>query len=388
MCLLKCQAVENMGLLRHDEAVTGEGLLGVSSAALTFLGYPDYGTLKIWNGHWGSSPPYRSLLTRVSKVPYTNARRPGTPYKGEEILRDLTEILRAFRPTKIFVSHPGDQHPDHRGLALFLNVALWDAAPTPPPQVYPYLVHLHGWPLTSEDPAKIILTPPAPFRPLANWTSYPLSETQRTLKRRALMAHRTQIQYDTQYLESFLRPNELFGDFPELTLSSDGDSTPSPAEQEHASLVGVETKTVRLRNHALEITVGFQHPLGEETGIQIFACGYRSGVPFQEMPKLRVDFGPVRHRVFDQHRELPWSILQVRREPRRLTLSIPEDLLGRPEKILLSARSQFVSFPLDWSTWHVLELKSDRTFLLPNRKKGDGSTVPDMGKPPIHKEKK
>jgi nucleoside-diphosphate-sugar epimerase len=50
------------------------------------------------------------------------------------------------------------------------------------------------------------------------------------------------------------------------------------------------------------------------------------------MPKLRVDFGPVRHRVFDQHRELPWSILQVRREPRRLTLSIPEDLLGRKLK--------------------------------------------------------
>ena len=137
--VLEPRALRAMGLLRHDEAVAGQAALGVSTAALTFLGYPDFGTMKIWTSHWGASPPYKSMLTRVTKVPYANARRPNTPYRGEEIVRDFREIIFEFRPTKIFLSHPADQHPDHRSLPLFVEVALWDLKNTiEPPTLYPY----------------------------------------------------------------------------------------------------------------------------------------------------------------------------------------------------------------------------------------------------------
>ena len=138
--------VEGMGLVRHDEALAAAKVLGVPADDLIFLGYPDFGTLSIWESHWGAASPFRSMLTRVTAVPYQNALHPGAPYKGEAILGDLTAVIRDFRPTKVFVSHPADQNPDHLALYLFAHVALWDLASDVAPQVYPYLVHYPAWP--------------------------------------------------------------------------------------------------------------------------------------------------------------------------------------------------------------------------------------------------
>src|SRR5439155_23937342 len=115
-----------MGLVRHDAAVAAAGFLGLGPGVLTCLGYPDFETFEIWTEHWGEKPPLRSKLTRVTAVAYASALRPGAPYKGEEILRDLSTLLRDFLPTKVFVSHPSDHNPNHRALYLFTRLALLD----------------------------------------------------------------------------------------------------------------------------------------------------------------------------------------------------------------------------------------------------------------------
>src|SRR5262249_39262940 len=94
------RAVLAMGAIRQGEAVLATESLGVPAADLSFLGYPDYGTLDIWRSHWGARPPDRGRLTRARAVPYPTAFRPGAPFKGEEILADLETILREFRPTR------------------------------------------------------------------------------------------------------------------------------------------------------------------------------------------------------------------------------------------------------------------------------------------------
>lgn len=77
------------------------------------------------------------MLTKVTAVPYPNAWRPGAPYTGEEVVRDLTAILRDFRPTKVFVSHPADHMPDHAAGYLVTRIALWQLEHEIQPQVYP-----------------------------------------------------------------------------------------------------------------------------------------------------------------------------------------------------------------------------------------------------------
>src|SRR5262249_53547022 len=128
-------------------------LLGVPAGRLTFLGYPDLGTLEIFRAHWGARPPAHGPLTRARAVPYSTAFRPGAPYKGEEVLADLETLLARFHPTRVCVSHPADRHPDHAALYLFTRVALWDLEGKVQATLHPYLVHFPGWPARGYRPA-------------------------------------------------------------------------------------------------------------------------------------------------------------------------------------------------------------------------------------------
>ena len=133
-----------MGKLRRKEAVNAVKILGVKEGDLSFLGYPDFGTFSIFNNYWDLQKPFKSLLTRISKVPYPDGFSPGALYVGENILVDLKRVILDYRPDKIFVSHPADVNVDHKTFYLFLQIALADLkGKIKEPKIYPYLVH-HG----------------------------------------------------------------------------------------------------------------------------------------------------------------------------------------------------------------------------------------------------
>ncbi len=360
------RAVRTMGLLRHDEAQAAGRILGLGPGDLIFLGYPDLGTFEIWAEHWGEKPPLRSPLTRVTAVPYASAYRPGAPYKGEEILHDLTALLRDFRPTTIFVSHPADHHPDHRALYLFTRLALWNLEPAPAPALYPYLVHYKGWPTPRGLPATEPLVPPPPLAPAVAWASIEVPPSARARKRTALEAHATQFRYSAAYLLSFVRASELFGDFPSLEMGA-GTSTElsgplraEPPEEltpaQRAAFVGVEWRSVRLDGDALAVTTDLSRPLAEAVEASFYLFGYRHDRPFERMPKLRVEVGMLGHRVLDQDRHLDGGTVEVTRDARAIAVRVPLTALGRPERAFVSARTSVAEVPLDWTSWRVLDL--------------------------------
>ncbi|MFA6384907.1 MAG: PIG-L family deacetylase, partial [Candidatus Omnitrophota bacterium] len=138
----------HMGAVRGKETMAAMNFLGVGEQDVNYMGYPDFGTMEILTKYWDTQRPFRSMLPRVQKVSYQNAMSVGAPFTGESILRDMKTILMAFKPTKIFVSHPSDTNRDHQSLYLFLHVALWDLDGSfVRPQVFPYLVHVIGWPV-------------------------------------------------------------------------------------------------------------------------------------------------------------------------------------------------------------------------------------------------
>ena len=364
------KTAQRMGLVRRNEALAAARDLGLAPDQLTFLGYPDFGALNIWDAHWGDRPPFRSVLTRVTEVPYPNALRPGTPYKGEEVLQDLKTVLREFRPTKVFVSHPADHNPDHQALYLFTRVALWDLETEMKPEVYPYLIHFKRWPKPKGYRPSRMLEPPSFFRGEIPWKVYRLSEAEGIQKRSALREHKTQYSYSAKYLLSFVGPNELFGDFPpialrpvssEISLLSNGmegseETSEELTDRERAAFVGFEERFVKLDGNDLVLSIKFSRPLAETVGASVHVFGYRSDRPFSEMPKLRIQFGAIGHEVYDQDRKLPEGTLRVSRTPKRLTIRVSLQALGNPEKILTSAQTSLGDVPLDWVSWRVLEL--------------------------------
>ncbi len=365
------QGVRRMGLVRHDEAVAAAEALGLSSHDVIFLGYPDVGTMQIWKAHWGDSLPFRSMLTKATAVPYDNALRPGAPYKGEDVLRDLSTVMREFRPTKVFVSHPADHMPDHAALYLFTQVALWDLqAQGIRPKLYPYLVHFPHWPKPRGYQPQQLLTPPRALQDTVPWRSWELTSEEIERKHRAIQAHRTQYAYSAKYLLSFIRSNELFGDFPLVMLRPTDPAIPLASdhaehvplvreeltEQEAAAFVGIEERFVRLEGDTVVLSLKFSRPLAEAVEASLFVFGYRPDRPFAEMPKVHIKLGEFSQVVYDQERVLPKGAVQIVRQPTALVVRVPLSLLGSPERLFTSARTYLGDVPLDWVSWRVLEL--------------------------------
>ena len=369
--VLMPKAVQDMGLIRHDEALSADKVLGVPSSHLVFLGYPDFRTLAIWYSHWADRPAAASMLTGVKAVPYANAFRPGAPYKGEEILADLKTIFRDFKPTKIFLSHPADHNPDHRSLYLFSRVALWDLENEMKPGIYPYLVHYKKWPLPRGYNPEFSLVPPALFRRDVAWKALQLTSGETAVKYAAITRHRSQYRASKKYLLSFIRANELFGDFAPvflpsqspfvaLTSQSKEDLATFPEQlidEERALFVGIEKRSVARVDDDLVITTTLSRPLGNDVGVSIYVFGYRSDKDFKDMPKLHIRFGAVEHEIFDQDRPLAKDTVTVTRTPKEIVLHIPLKILGTPQRILSSANTYVGAVPLDWAAWRILEIK-------------------------------
>jgi LmbE family N-acetylglucosaminyl deacetylase len=328
-----------MGAVRHQEALAAAAALGVSSRDLTFLGYPDYGTLDIWRSHWALSPPDRGKLTRARAVPYPTAFRPGAPFKGEEILADLEAILRDFKPTRIFVSHPADHHPDHAALYLFTRVALWDLQGEVAATVHPFLVHYPGWPQTKGE-----LAPPDRLLAGFRWQSRELDPGDVATKRLALAAHRTQYGYSASRLLPFVRTNELYGDLavPDIPAASDA--------------VDLQGLTVRRVRDRLEIEMELQEPLTEGGAVTLSAFGYRPDLPFAAMPKLQVRIEPHAWTVRDQGRVLPRFVASGKATDRRLVARIPLASLNDPRRLFLQVRAGSRRSALGQTPWWIVEL--------------------------------
>ena len=366
------EAVEQMGLVRHDEALNASKILGVGEDNLVFLGYPDFGTLNMWYYHWNERPAYRSLMTRVTAVPYKGAYRFGAPYKGEEIIQDIRSILREFKPTKIFVSHPADHNGDHLAFYLYLRVALWDEGMDDHVELYPYLIHYLTWPKPKGFHPEKDITPPDALASDEVWRQFHLNANQIETKRKALEAHKTQFLSSRNYLLSFVKFNELFGDIPALKLHLNENfaiisgrnklvtTMELPDElndRERSAFVGVDWKSLRWESDNLIVTIGLSKPLAQDVEASIYFFGYSNKVPFGQMPKINVRLGVLSYSVYDQNKRLDQGVLRVDRTPNDLTITVPLRLLGYPQKILTSARTSLGNFPLDNASWVVVDLQ-------------------------------
>jgi LmbE family N-acetylglucosaminyl deacetylase len=363
-------AVQQMGLVRHDEGVAATGVLGLRPDQLTFLGYPDFRCLTIWTDHWGSDcEPCSSMFTRTTVVPYANASRPGTPYRADEILKDIEQALCDFKPTKVFVSHPADHNPDHLALYLFARVALWNLQGELHPTLIPFLVHHPGWPEPEGLNPGLALEPPARLEDAVEWRVNRLTPEQVERKLTALQQHRSQYNVSAAYLNSFMRANELFGDYPDQALQyqksdevlsrSHIDAQRMPSQltnAERAKWIGVERRATWLEGDSVVVAVDFSRPLGNNVASSVYLFGYRPDRPFSEMPKLQVRLTESRNYALDGSRSIAKPPIDLKRGSSGFVLRVPLAYLGAPRWLMGSVRTYANKVPLDWIAWRVLSV--------------------------------
>lgn len=379
-----------MGQVRRNEAVKAMKYLGLDEDKLIFLGYPDFGTFEMFSRYWQTSNPFWSMMTRISAVPYKFALSPGAPYVAESMLKDLEKVLLDYRPNKIFVSHPADVNVDHKTLYLLLQVAMAELeAKLPPARVYPYLVHHLGWPLPRHLNPQLDLRPPAELADCGiPWWQYRLTPQQLKNKHRALLCYRSQTNSSAFYLLSFVRKNELFGDFPVIKPISAAQplKQPPPPKKDawqdflfwlKSGLDSIGKGVLEIKKPQPDKVINRQRgPVKiflEDGNLLIrvkksnssskhrMACwihlfGYRYDTPFARMPKLYVVTKYNTYRVFDGAKEMEVAGAMVFLQKHYLTLKLPLSALGRPDFILGSVKAYTGALPIYYSGFHRIDL--------------------------------
>ena len=367
----------HMGEVRAKETVSAMEFLGLSRDDIIFLGYPDFGTMRILTEYWGKTKPFKSWLTRVNKVSYPDAMTIGAPYVGESIVKDIESVLTSYKPTKIFVSHPADVNRDHRALYVYLKVALFDLKGLIPDyKVYPYLVHAMRWPMPRGRHPDLEFNPPESFDESGiPWQKVFFTEEEIETKYEAIKRYKSQIPYAPSYLISFARKNEFFGDFPEIKLANSGalgevawQDLKTTEVLEDDEVDGEQEQLQYMRPLFSSIAFAFQGDylwvkltlkknMVKNLGVVIYLFGYRHGVDFGQMPKIQIPINLLGIHLKDKRQTLSVKKIKYIREGKVFTMKIPLALLGKPEYIFTYVRAHGPSLPIEATAWRILKLK-------------------------------
>lgn len=353
-----------LGELRRSEAIKGAASLGLTPDCLTFLGYPDSGTLRIWDTTWkpGTSRLHIPLDSR--SVPYADALTPGAPYNAGSIVTDLEKVMRAFSPSVVLFPSPLDLNPDHQSAYLFVTAALHDLDLRP--SRYTYLVHEHHFPVPHLYNPLATLTPPAFVASLPHQLrNLELTSEQAALKYATTMLYRSQTKVDYLLLASFSRRNEVFFDDQHPALSS------APAVFSHipldfllehidrnAELLSVSA--TRKDQNTLRLSMTFAAPPTEDSVAEISLFPITSGIPFAQQPKLVITLhnGQEAKTVnLVTETSVATSVVTTRNGPDvTVDIAIPE--VATASEIMLHIRAGYRGLPQYSTPWQVFTLSA------------------------------
>lgn len=194
-----------LGEQRIEEFLASTQELGIPRDHVFVLGFADRSISALGSTHFLA--PYTSPSTKVDHIPYSQAYKPGRPYTGVELERQLRQILSSINPDILIGPGVLEGHGDHNGTAFFIT-----RVSTSYPKARLYYNVIHGgleWPLPKGYHPNLPLVPPGEHGDQLAWQVYPLPPEAIERKARAIEQHHTQTQIMGRYMRAFIRQNEL-----------------------------------------------------------------------------------------------------------------------------------------------------------------------------------
>jgi LmbE family N-acetylglucosaminyl deacetylase len=204
------------GAARRLEALKAMAILGLKARDVIFLGFPDAGLASLREKFLTGPPPYRSPFTLATHPPVSETIIPHADFTGKDLIREIEQIIIAFRPNLVATTPPQDRHPDHSATYFFVSRALTEVRQDHPhlkPKVLGFLIHFGfgKWPVGQGEKTGSRLTPPKGFPDKGiHWVSFPLTPEEVVVKARAIRQYQTQMLVMGRFMLSFARSNELF----------------------------------------------------------------------------------------------------------------------------------------------------------------------------------
>jgi LmbE family N-acetylglucosaminyl deacetylase len=348
-----------LGEIRREESIKATGILGLEKRNLIFLGYPDFGTLKIWKEFWNTKKPYKSFVTKASSVPYKENYSFGKPYIGESIVSDIENIIKEIKPTKIFVTSPFDFNVDHRALFNFVNLAILNTIESNQPEIYCYLIHFKNWPIPSKYLPEENLLPPQLLKFL-DWYILNLENQKITKKYNSLNCFNSQIVVKKNWFFSFIRKNEIFYRFYYDILNKEILKFESEKEEFDNNKKQSIPFTIGLQKDKKEILIVLSHEKKtiEKINYIFYLYPWKKNIDFSIMPKMTLKGGKEKGILIDNGLSKKYKITP-NKEMDGLKLKIDMKELGNPDYIFFSSEILINDIIHDFIPWRVIKIEKD-----------------------------
>jgi LmbE family N-acetylglucosaminyl deacetylase len=198
-----------LGEQRQKEALQATNKLGLKEEDAVFLSYPDSGLFFLWEERYNDNSFYKSPTTKRNLSPYKiTFNRAKERYTRQNLLTDIKDILKRYKPKRIYTPYPLDRHKDHRATTHFVNLALrelmiegknkWVNST----RVSYYLIHSF-----SNESISSFSQKPSRSENIVDFKNQ---------KAEVLKVYRSQlsIERERDFFECFLKDDELFWDIP------------------------------------------------------------------------------------------------------------------------------------------------------------------------------
>jgi len=311
--------------------------------------------------NWDHTRPFNNSLAGHSIVPYENGIGCDKGFTADNLMDDLKSVISDFKPTKIFVGHPSDANGDHWASYLYTMASLSDLGDTVPrPKIYSYLIHVAGWPLPRNYHPRHVMMPPEKFfgdvLPLVNWHQLKLTAPEIEKKHEAIMKHESQTRFSAFYLLSFVRQNELFGDFPTIILKKQRSSGLPDKDIFTADMQWFGYAVV---DDSLWIRVSQPKEVEEGINLVFMINGFRSDVPFAKMPNILVYIENNKFYIYNATEGkyvYPEGVsLEIYQDS--MTFKIPLDVLGNPQGLFFGPETTADYMPEGCTAFRVIRIE-------------------------------
>lgn len=352
-----------LGNTRMQEALNAEKVLGLEEKDLLFLGYPDHGTDQMFIYSWDHTNPFHYSLAGHSCVPYEKGIGCDKGFTADNLMEDLKDAISDFKPTRIFVGHPSDENGDHWASYLYTLASLSDLGDSVPrPKIYSYLIHVPDWPLPRNYHPGHMIMPPEKFfgdtLSILDWHQLKLTQQEIEKKREAVMKHNSQTRISAFYLLSFVRQNELFGDFPEIVLK----------KQRYSELSGQDIFTADTQWYGYAVVddslwVRVYQPKELEQGINLTLIidGFRADVPFAKMPSILVYIDNNKFYIYNatENNYIYPEDASLEIYQDYMIFKIPLEVLGDPTGIFFGPETTAKYMPDGITAFRVIKIAQD-----------------------------
>nr|WP_319372594.1 PIG-L family deacetylase [uncultured Methanobacterium sp.] len=211
-----------IGDMRHTEAINAVTSLGLTQNNIIFLGYPDGSLKNLLETNWDTSYKRTSGSNLYDHSPYNFTYEKNAPYTGANVVKNLEQIMKTYKPTIVYYPDDGDDHPDHFATSAFTRYAALQMNYTG--KSYTYLVHKGiAWPSPlNYQPSRALQFPNELSILDADWYYTSLNATEEASKEKAVKSHASQVTALRDLLMSFVRTDEIFATYHVIDLQKIG----------------------------------------------------------------------------------------------------------------------------------------------------------------------